>query len=612
MEDVKKQIHELRGNADSVENIIQLGDLYLKTQDILEARHYYERAIKEYPQSIQGYNRMANFSFCHEKFFDANNYYSQALRIDSQNIEALVGMGRTHLQQNGLDRAEFHLNKALKQAPEDPTVLFYVGLTNLKKHNLLLAERHLTASVQSKDYQYWSYATFYLGVLNFQKGFFQEALNYFNSLKAIPPFSESMPINYQALKNNIGVAHFRLGNYEYAKRAFLEVLTEKHPKNAQMWLNLAMVYWVQDKLEEALAALKTVHRLEPSKWPWLSAVTHYTTEGSEWLKAKMDSFIKENPKGVNVAMYLGCVIPNRYPFIDAATRHVLNSLKVGVVELEGAGCCPAPGVFRSFDINTWLTLGARNLTISEDLGRNMCIMCNGCYGTLNDVNTELKHDKLKRNYVNDKLKEIGKEFKGTIEAEHLVWVLYHDIGIENIKKMMNHKLDLKVAVHYGCHILKPIHNKPWKEDFETPTFLDELVEITGCTSVDYQDKLMCCGAGGGLRGSEKEISLDFTRDKLESMRKAGVDIIINCCPFCHLQFDLGQMEINNLFKDKISGPFTIPVIYISQLLGLAMGIDPFSLGLLRYPQKKGVPPFIPVDPLFTSIQKDLECLRELI
>ena len=395
--------------------------------------------------------------------------------------------------------------------------------------------------------------------------------------------------------------HFRLGVFDKAEQQLIELLKALKSPSPLILLNLAMVYWSQDKIGQVKSTLETVHSLDPTLWPWMNELNHYTTEGSAWLKAEIEKLAKTSADGPNIALFLGCVIPNRYPFIETATRHVLNALNVGVMEMEGAGCCPAPGVFRSFDINTWLTLGARNITIAEDLQRNIGIMCNGCYGTLNDINTELKHDKEKRDYVNDKLQTIGKNFKGNIDAEHIVWVLYHDIGIETIQKQIMRKLNYKVAVHYGCHIIKPIHNKPWKDDFEEPKFLDQLVEITGCTSMDYRDKLMCCGAGGGLRGSEKEISLDFTREKIENMRQVGVDFIVDCCPFCHLQLDLGQMEINTIFKDRIGSPYKIPVIYITQLLGLAMGIDPFRLGLLRTPQMKGVSPFSSLEPIFTTL-----------
>ncbi|TFH31369.1 MAG: CoB--CoM heterodisulfide reductase subunit B, partial [Promethearchaeota archaeon] len=121
---------------------------------------------------------------------------------------------------------------------------------------------------------------------------------------------------------------------------------------------------------------------------------------------------------------------------------------------------------------------------------------------------------------------------------------------------------LRIAVHYGCHLLKPSDIKPFTEDPDDPHFFDELVEITGSKSVDYQNKLMCCGAGGSLRTGDKPSSLQFTLEKLRNMRSAGVDCIVTCCPFCQLQFDLGQLEVaNELNPDE--KPFAIPVVYIS-------------------------------------------------
>ena len=139
---------------------------------------------------------------------------------------------------------------------------------------------------------------------------------------------------------------------------------------------------------------------------------------------------KENPK---FALFLGCVIPNRYPFIERATKSVFEKLKIDLVEMEGAACCPAPGVFRGFDIDTWLVVGARNITIAEDLGLDIAIMCNGCYGSLLEVNHTLKHDKEKLKMVNEHLAKIGREFKGTSKIRHVVDILYNDLGHEKIR-----------------------------------------------------------------------------------------------------------------------------------------------------------------------------------
>ena len=89
------------------------------------------------------------------------------------------------------------------------------------------------------------------------------------------------------------------------------------------------------------------------------------------------------------------------------------------------------------------------------------------------------------------------------------------------------------------------------------------------------------------------------------MRDAGVDIIINCCPFCHLQLDLGQLEVNNFYKDIIGEPFKIPVIYITQLLGVAMGMDPNRLGLVKNHELSGVSPFIPIEPFLDIVKEQI-------
>jgi len=305
------------------------------------------------------------------------------------------------------------------------------------------------------------------------------------------------------------------------------------------------------------------------------------------------------------ALFLGCVIPNRYPFIERATRAVCEKFKIELIDMKGASCCPAPGVFRGFDIDTWLVIGARNIVIAEELGVDITLMCNGCYGSLLEVNHTLKHDKEKKRMVNEHLAKIGKEYKGSIEIRHIVDIFYNDIGVEKIRNRTKYgrktPLNLNLALHYGCHLTKPKEIRPWGTDVENPTFFDELVEFSGCKSLNYKDKHMCCGAGGGVRGAFKELSLDYTREKLENISAANADAIITCCPFCHLQFDLGQVEVNNIFKDKISAPFNIPVLYFTQLIGLAMGMTPEELGMKASPDLKGVPPFTPVKPILKKI-----------
>lgn len=306
------------------------------------------------------------------------------------------------------------------------------------------------------------------------------------------------------------------------------------------------------------------------------------------------------------AFFLGCVIPNRYPMLELATRTLFDHLGAEIVDMPGASCCPAPGVFRAFHIPTWLVIAARNLTIAEELGVDIITGCNGCYGTLRDAWYELKHEPELKKMVNEHLAKVGREFNGSIEPKHVVQALYLDMGLDYLRDHIKYQFkDLKVAVHYGCHIVKPSDKRPWDGEYEYPTFLDEIVELTGAKSIDYKDKYMCCGAGGAVRTAVKEVAADFTREKLINMRDVGVDIIIDCCPFCHLQLDLGQVEVNNYYKDIIGEPFKIPVVYITQLLGLAMGLDPNSLGLIKTHELKGVSPFTSIDSFLNIVKEQL-------
>ncbi|WP_019177711.1 CoB--CoM heterodisulfide reductase subunit B [Methanomassiliicoccus luminyensis] len=269
------------------------------------------------------------------------------------------------------------------------------------------------------------------------------------------------------------------------------------------------------------------------------------------------------------ALFLGCVAPARYPGIESSTREVLKALDMEIVELEGAGCCPAPGVIKSFEQDAWLAIAARNLALAEKKGVDIITICNGCYGSLFDAAHILKENPEKLRAVNKILREVGLEYNGGVKVKHFAEVFYKEMGIDHIKSHIKNPLDLQVAVHYGCHFLKPSNIKNL-DDPERPKILDELVEATGAKSLNYKDKQMCCGAGGGVRSGNPSLATQFTQEKLKNIQASGAKFIIDVCPFCHLQFDRTQKE---------QGTYNIPVIHLSQLYGLALGVPKEKLGL---------------------------------
>lgn len=276
----------------------------------------------------------------------------------------------------------------------------------------------------------------------------------------------------------------------------------------------------------------------------------------------------------NLSIFLGCIVPNRYPGIEKATKLVLDKLGIDWSDLDGASCCPAPGVFRSFDKASWLALATRNIALSEAMDRDVLTVCNGCYGSLSDANHEMKNDPKLAKATNKHLAGIDMEFKGTSDVRHIVEFFYEELGVEGVRDKVTQPLDLKVAVHYGCHLIKPSKERGFGS-VEKPTFFDELVEATGATSVDYADKMACCGAGGGVRSALLDKSLDMAEHKFKKITEAGADVIVNACPFCHLQLDYGQIEV----KEKNGNEYAIPVLHYMQLLALAMGYSPEDIGL---------------------------------
>jgi heterodisulfide reductase subunit B len=271
------------------------------------------------------------------------------------------------------------------------------------------------------------------------------------------------------------------------------------------------------------------------------------------------------------AFFLGCVMPMRYPGIESSTREVMKQLGVELVDVDEFSCCPAPGVTRSLHSTTWLAIAAHNLVAAQEAKLDIMVVCNGCFGSLAEAAHMLNHDEAKLAEVNKILTAAGsKPYKGKTKVHHFAVVLHNEIGVDAIGKKVKNKMDdIKVAIHYGCHFLKPSAVKGL-DNPETPTILEDLVEVTGAKSVDYRNKQMCCGAGGGVRANTPDVALKMTEEKLVYLDEVEADLIIDVCPFCHLQYDRGQKDLE---REK-----QYPVLHLSQFYGLAFGMDKKLLG----------------------------------
>jgi len=271
------------------------------------------------------------------------------------------------------------------------------------------------------------------------------------------------------------------------------------------------------------------------------------------------------------AFFLGCNIPARLEQYETASRAVMSRLGVGLIDYRDFTCCGYP--LRNVDRKAYLLSAAGNLALAERDGVNIMALCKCCFGTLKEAQYILDRQETLRREINDMLKPRDLSYQGQVEVKHLLSVLYHDVGLDNLKKKISRKMkDLKIATHYGCHALRPSKVTQF-DDPVAPTLFDELVKATGAESVEWSEKLNCCGAP--LMGVNDRVSMDLTQKKLDSGRESGADFLCTACPYCQLQFD----QVQSMMADNGAAGDPLPSILYAQLLGLCMGVDEKSLGL---------------------------------
>lgn len=274
------------------------------------------------------------------------------------------------------------------------------------------------------------------------------------------------------------------------------------------------------------------------------------------------------------ALYLGCTIPLKLPHFEFAFREIANILGYKFKEMEGASCCPDPVATQSVNIDTWLTLAARNLCIAEKMGLDILTICSGCYETLKTTQVLLEEDKAAFDRVNLVLKKIGYEYKGTSKVYHFVELFAQDEMLDKIKNILMKPLDnLNVAIHYGCHLIRP--SKILQFDHpERPETIDKIIEVLGAKSIAFAGKLECCGFCARL---QEEIGFELVENKMTELKELDVevDVMVGVCPACVGQYDRKQRQISR----KTGKELDIPVLYLPELMAIAFGVETDKLSL---------------------------------
>ena len=273
------------------------------------------------------------------------------------------------------------------------------------------------------------------------------------------------------------------------------------------------------------------------------------------------------------AFFPGCLIPARHPAMEFAIRATLPKLDIELVDLEGASCCPDPIYFKSKDKLSWLAVAARNLCLAEELGVDLVTNCSGCTATLSETYHLLADEPELKDRVNERLAKIGKTYKGTSKVRHIATVVRDEAGYEAIRNSVTRPLvGLKVAIHYGCHLLKPsrIMNVDNPDD---PSVLENLIRALGADPVRHRNWYLCCGKAC----QNEDIPNNMMHDLLSAVHDEEADILGMICPTCFGQFDHGQKKIAKLFDED----FHTPAVYYFQLLALAQGIPYDDLGFQK-------------------------------
>ena len=273
-------------------------------------------------------------------------------------------------------------------------------------------------------------------------------------------------------------------------------------------------------------------------------------------------------------MFLGCTIPLKLPHFEKAFRQIASILDVKLKEMEGVSCCPEPVAMQSLNIDTWMTLGARNLSIAEKMGLDVLTICSGCYETLKTVSVLLEEDREYLEKINSILKKINYSYTGKTKVYHFVEIFAQPEWLNKIKNLVVKPLDdLNLAVHYGCHLIRP--SKIMRFDHpERPEKIDLILKTLGAKTIDFASKLECCGYCARL---QDEIGEKLVEDKMTELceLEEDVDALIAVCPACVTQYDRKEKIISR----RTGTDLDIPVLYLPEMMAIALGIELEDLNL---------------------------------
>jgi heterodisulfide reductase subunit B len=217
-------------------------------------------------------------------------------------------------------------------------------------------------------------------------------------------------------------------------------------------------------------------------------------------------------------------------------------------------------------------LSGRNLANAERQGTQDIITgCAACYLNTHGVNEKIKQDVALRGRVNEALSAADLSYDQDLQVRHACEVIVNDVGMDAIKERVTNPLEgLKVAGYVGCQTVRPFGNTDAGGKYDTyddPEFLDNFTEACGAEAVPFDPKTACCGGSVSVMSPEK--TLHLIKEILDAAQAADADVIATPCPLCQTNVEIYQDQINA----KLGTDFKIPVMFYSQLMAVAFGMD---------------------------------------
>jgi heterodisulfide reductase subunit B len=269
--------------------------------------------------------------------------------------------------------------------------------------------------------------------------------------------------------------------------------------------------------------------------------------------------------------YPGCIMPTEQYAYEMSIRETLPIVGVELVDVKGFSCCGEP--MKSVNQLMTLYLSARNLSIVQKEGLDLFAPCPMCHLSLSECQRIIENNGEIKDRINEMLSSEDLHYNGSINIVNIIDLLHDHIGINKIKNLVKKPLvNLKVATHYGCHLIRPSEvGRP--VDSENPQKMETVIKTLGAKPLDYAEKLDCCGAM--IQANLPDSALTKTGQKLVAVKEQGFDVFVDVCPWCHRMFDSKQIKAGEIVASKLD----VPVVYLTQLMGLAFGIDKKKLGM---------------------------------